>query len=177
MTTPFVGEIRLLAFPRTPSGWLACDGSLQPISQYEVLYTLLGTAFGGDGVRTFGLPDMRGQVPLHQGTGKGLTPRTLGQSGGSEVVELVIDNVPAHTHPYVVSGTAANQTMPGSSVQLGAAAGGDTMYTSNLSGLKSFAMSSASTMEAGGNQPHDNTMPTLTVSFCIAYSGLFPSQS
>jgi len=177
MSTPYVGEIRLFAFPRIPTGWLACDGSQQPISEYEVLYTLLGTTYGGNGTSTFAVPDMRGQVPLHQGTGNGLTPRLLGQSGGSEAVTLITGNMPAHTHPYNVTGTAANATTPATSLQLGTAAGGDKTYTSSLTGLNPFEMSGASTTATGGNQPHDNTMPTLTVSFCIAYAGIFPSQS
>ena len=177
MTTPFVGEIRLLSFPRIPSGWLACDGSQQPISQYQVLYTLLGTSFGGDGVKTFGLPDMRGQLPIHQGTGAGLTPRVLGQSGGTETVALALASIPAHTHPYVVTSNTANGTAPAANMQLAAAAGGDKMYTSSITGLTPFTMSSASISASGGNQPHDNLMPTLTVSFCIAYQGIFPTQS
>lgn len=177
MSTPFVGEIRLFAFPRIPEGWLACDGSLQPISQYEVLYTLLGTTFGGNGQTTFGIPDMRGQVPLHQGTGVGLTPRLLGQFGGSETIALVAGSMPAHNHPYATTSTLANATTPATNVQLGALASGDNMYATTISGLNPFAMSPASTAAAGGSQSHDNTMPTLTVSFCIAYAGIFPSQS
>ena len=177
MSTPYVGEIRLFAFPRIPTGWLACDGSTQPISDYEVLYTLLGTTYGGNGVSTFGLPDMRGQVPLHQGTGNGLTPRVLGQSGGSETVTLLQSAIPSHTHPYNVTSTVGNATAPSTNVQLGTPAGADKMYTTSITGLTPFEMSNSSTTSTGGSQPHDNTMPTLTVSFCIAYAGVFPSQS
>lgn len=177
MTTPFVGEIRLLAFPRVPTGWFACDGSLQSISEYEVLYTLLGTTFGGNGVNTFGLPDMRGQVPVHQGTGSGLTPRVIGELGGNESVTLIPGNMPGHSHSFAATSLLASATAPAASVQLGAAAGNDKMYTSSISGLTPFVMSPASTSIAGNTLPHDNTMPTLTVSFCIAWAGVFPSQS
>lgn len=177
MTTPFVGEIRLLAFQRTPSGWFACDGSLQSISGYEVLYTLLGTTFGGDGVNTFGLPDMRGQVPLHQGTGNGLSPRVIGQQGGSENVTLIPGNMPGHTHSFAASTALASATTPAATLELAAAAGNDKTYTSSVAGLTPFSMSPASTSTAGSSLPHENTMPTLTVSFCIAWAGIFPSQS
>ncbi|MEG1117467.1 MAG: tail fiber protein, partial [Janthinobacterium sp.] len=109
MSTPYVGEIRLFSFPRIPTGWFACDGSLKPISEYEVLYILLGTTYGGDGVNTFGVPDLRGQVPLHQGTGPGLTPRVMGQKGGSETVTLLQTQLPAHTH--VVSALSSLATV------------------------------------------------------------------
>jgi len=177
MSTPYVGEIRLFGFPRVPTGWFACDGSLQQISEYEVLFTLLGTTYGGDGVQTFGLPDMRGQVPLHQGTGPGLSPRVIGQQGGSESVTLLSGSMPAHSHPYAVATAIATATAPASSVQLGAAAGGDKMYTTSLAGLTPFVMTPAAISNTGGSLPHDNTMPTLTVSFCIAWAGIFPSQS
>lgn len=177
MTTPYVGEIRLLAFQRIPSGWFACDGSQQPISEYEVLYTLLGTTFGGNGVTTFGLPDMRGQVPLHQGTGNGLSPRVIGQQGGSENVTLIPNNMPAHTHSFAAGTALANATTPAVTLEMAAAAGNDKTYTSSVTGLSPSAMSAASTSAAGGSLPHENTMPTLTVSFCIAWAGIFPSQS
>lgn len=177
MSTPYVGEIRLFAFPRIPTGWFACDGSLQSIAEYEVLYTLLGTTYGGDGVQTFGLPDMRGQVPVHQGTGQGLSPRVLGQQGGSESVTLLQASMPAHNHPYAVVTDAATVTAPGVGVQLGTAASGDKMYTSSLTGLTPTVMAPGSTAMTGGNLPHDNIMPTLAVSFCIAWAGIFPSQS
>lgn len=105
MTTPYVGEIRLFAFPRIPTGWFACDGSLKPIANNEVLFTLLGTTYGGDGVNTFAVPDLRGQVPLHMGTGPGLTNRPIGQRSGSESVTLLATQLPSHTHPFNVNST------------------------------------------------------------------------
>jgi microcystin-dependent protein len=176
MSTPYVGEIRLFAFPRIPVGWFACDGSLQPISEYEILYVLLGTTFGGDGVTTFGLPDMRGQAPLHMGNGPGLTPRVLGQGGGSENVTLTSNSLPQHNHTYVATSGTANATTPSAALQLGAV-GGDVMYVSDLTGAHGVALAPTSVGSAGGNGPHANTMPTLTTSFCIAWAGIFPSQS
>lgn len=176
MSTPYVGEIRLFSFARIPQGWFACDGSLQSIANYEVLYTLLGTTFGGDGVNTFGLPDLRGQVPVHQGTGPGLTNKVLGQGGGSEQVSLLEAQIPQHTHGYNVSTTTATATVPGNTTLLAAPANNDKMYTSNLNGLTAYAMAPASIGATGGSLPHENTMPTLTASFCIAWAGIFPSQ-
>lgn len=176
MTTPYVGEIRLFGFSRVPTGWLACDGSLQPISNFQPLYTLLGTTYGGDGVNTFALPDLRGQVPLHQGTGLGLTPRTLGERGGSENVTLLNSGMPSHSHGFFASTTAASTTTPGSTVQLGALPS-DHIYLQDITGTPTaIAMSTNMTGNAGGSLPHNNVMPTLTLSFCIAWNGIYPSQ-
>lgn len=174
MSTPFVGEIRLFAFPRIPVGWLACDGSLQSISNYETLYTLLGTTYGGDGTSTFGLPDLRGQVPVDQGSGQGLTPRVLGQAGGNENVTLLTANVPTHTHPYMATTAAATAKAPSTTVELGAL-NNDQMYTTAIPSV-SLHMSPNAVTPVGNSLPHENTMPTLTVSFCIAWAGIFPSQ-
>ncbi|WP_426702274.1 phage tail protein [Rhodanobacter sp. Col0626] len=176
MSTPFVGEIRLFAFSRIPTGWFACDGSLQSIAQYEVLYTLLGTTFGGDGVNTFGMPDMRGQVPLHMGNAGGLSPRVLGQNGGSENVTLLPGNLPQHTHPYLATSGMGNAATPSPSAQLGAVSG-DVMYASDLTGAHGVALAPTSVGSTGNSGPHENIMPTLTASFCIAWAGIFPSQS
>lgn len=176
MTTPYVGEIRLLAFPRIPSGWFACDGSLKSINEYQLLFTLLGTSYGGDGVNTFAVPDLRGRLPVHQGTGPGLTARQIGQASGTEAVTITEAQMPQHTHTLNVTSTVATVSTPGSAVQLAAPANNDKMYTSSLTGLTQYAMSTLAVGNAGGTQAHDNTMPTLTGSFCIAYLGLFPSQ-
>ena len=176
MTTPYVGEIRLFAFARIPSGWFACDGGLLPISQYEVLYTLLGTTYGGDGVSTFAVPDLRGQLPLHMGTGPGLSTRVLGQGGGSENVSLASANLPPHTHAWAATSAAANANVPSAGVELGTVSG-DTMYTTDVTGLQSFALGAASISNTGGSQPHENTMPTLAASFCVAWEGIYPSQA
>lgn len=176
MTTPYVGEIRLFSFPRIPTGWFACDGSLKPIAEYEILYVLLGTTYGGDGVNTFAVPDLRGQLPLHMGTGPGLTTRVLGQRGGSESATLLATQLPQHTHPFNVNSTLATANVPAANLLLTAPSNNDKMYTSDLTGLTAYALASTATGAAGGNLPHENTMPTLTASFCIAWAGIFPSQ-
>lgn len=177
MSTPYVGEIRLFGFQRVPTGWFACDGSLQAISNYQVLYTLLGTTYGGDGINTFGVPDLRGQVPLHQGTGNGLTTRVLGQSGGSENVTLLTSQMPSHTHLLMATSSSASATTPGPTVLPGALASTDTMYGTDLTGSTTGVLANNAVGMQGGSQPHDNSMPTLTVSYCIAWAGIFPSQN
>lgn len=175
MTTPFVGEIRMFGFGRIPVGWQACDGSLLPIAQYDVLYTLLGTAYGGDGENTFAVPDLRGQAPVHQGNGSGLSPRSLGQGGGSETVTLLSAQMPAHTHAFVATQGTATDATPGPTLTLAALAD-DTQYLTDITGAGAAPLQANAVTPSGGSAPHDNTMPTLTVSFCIALEGIFPSQ-
>lgn len=176
MSTPFLGEIRMFGFGRTPSGWQACDGSLLPISEYSDLYTLLGTTYGGDGLETFAMPDLRGRVPLHQGRGPGLGNRIIGEVAGTETVTLVSAQMPAHTHPLLATSAAATALTPGSATLPGAVSG-DTFYVTDITGATPAAMSAQSTGLAGGSQPHDNLMPTLTVQYCIALAGIYPQQS
>jgi microcystin-dependent protein len=175
MSTPFVGEIRMFGFGRTPTGWRACDGSLLPISDYEVLYMLLGTTYGGDGQSTFQVPDLRGRLPLHQGTGPGLGNYVIGQAAGTETVALLPTQMPAHTHAVIATTAAATALTPGPGLLPGTV-GGDTFYATDISGATAAAMSAQSTTPAGGSQPHENTMPTLTVQYCIAWAGIYPSQ-
>ncbi|TKR33489.1 phage tail protein [Luteimonas gilva] len=177
MSEPYVGEIRLFGFSRLPNGWLPCDGSLQPISNYDVLFNLIGTTYGGDGQVTFAMPDLRGQVPLHWGNGPGLTPRTPGEAGGSENVTLIQGQMPAHSHTMYVTSATSTATAVGNGVNLLGTVAADTMYATDITGLGPIALSPQSVSLSGGNQPHENTMPTLTVQFCIAYAGIYPSQS
>jgi microcystin-dependent protein len=179
MSMPYVGEIRMFGFSRIPTGWFACDGSLKPISGYEVLYTLIGTTYGGDGVNTFGVPDLRGQLPVHQGTGLGLSTRVLGQVGGSEQVTLLTTQMPGHTHAVQATSDAATSATPGTGVLPGSVAAitGETMYVSDLTGAVAQNLAPGSVTQTGGSSPHDNTMPTLTLSICIAWSGVFPSRN
>lgn len=176
MSEAYVGEIRLFGFSRIPVGWLPCDGSLLAISQHDALYALIGTTYGGDGQSSFAVPDMRGQVPVHQGTGPGLSPRVPGESGGSEVVTLLGSQMAGHTHPIHATTAAANANVPSAAVELGALSG-DTMYLTDLAGADAVALSRAAVSQAGGNHAHDNLMPTQTVSFCIASVGIFPSRN
>ncbi|RNF86432.1 phage tail protein [Montanilutibacter psychrotolerans] len=176
MSQPYVGEIRIFGFSRVPNGWFSCDGSLQPISEYEVLFTLIGTTYGGDGQSTFALPDLRGQLPLHWGTGQGLTTRVIGEGGGSESVTLTQNQMPAHSHAVMATTATASATAIGPTVTLGSISP-DTMYVTDLAGATQVTLAPASVTPAGGTQPHDNLMPTLTVQYCIAWAGIFPSQS
>ncbi|MGV1757452.1 tail fiber protein [Rhizobium sp. P44RR-XXIV] len=175
MSMPYVGEIRLFGFSRVPNGWLPCNNSLQPISEYEALYTLIGTTYGGDGVTTFATPNLCGRVPIHQGTGQGLSTYVIGQAAGSENVTLLSMQMPSHTHPYLATTGLANSKTVGTSMEL-AAVTGDTMYASNLSGATPIITSPLATQATGSTNPHDNEMPTLTVQYCIAWAGVFPTQ-
>lgn len=176
MSEPFVGEIRLFGFQRVPTGWLQCNGQLLSIAQYDVLFALIGTTYGGDGQTAFALPDLRGQLPVHQGGGPGLTPRALGQAGGREAVTLLANQLPAHSHPLHATTTPASAAVPGTGVELGAL-GSDVMYATDIIGAHPLVMDASSVSQTGGNLAHDNLMPTQTVSFCIAYQGIFPSQN
>lgn len=173
---PFVGEIRLLPYNFAPVGWQDCDGSILSISENETLYTLIGTTYGGDGVNTFAVPDLRGRLPIHQGTGAGLSPYVIGQQSGTETVTLTAAQMPAHTHIVIETSSVATSGTPASTLELGAISG-DWMYTGDISGLTPFAAAGAMISSAGGSQPHENTMPTLTVRFCISLYGIYPSQA
>ncbi|ATS23200.1 MULTISPECIES: phage tail protein [Xanthomonas] len=175
MGTPFIGEIRMFGFGRTPQGWQACDGTLLQISEYEPLYLLLGTTYGGNGTSTFGVPDLRGRLPIHQGQGPGLNNYVLGQRAGTETVTLVDLQMPAHTHTAQATTAAATSAAPAGLVP--GAVNGGLFYASDVTGASQVAMSGQSTSYAGGSQPHDNLMPTLTVQYCIATTGIFPQQA
>ncbi len=171
MGSPFVGEIRLFAGNFAPVNWSFCDGSLIPISENEALFALLGTTYGGDGVSTFALPDLRGRVPIHQGTLLGGSQYVLGELAGQETVTLLTQQIPAHTHQVFANSGAGNQ----SSGQNGFWA---------QSSLNEFAAPPNSTSLAptavgisGGSQPHDNMIPFLTISYIISMFGIFPSQN
>jgi Microcystin-dependent protein len=176
MSTPYVGEIRLFPYTFAPVGWQLCDGSLLGIADYEVLYTLIGTTFGGNGTTTFGVPDLRGRVPVHQGTGSGLSPRVMGELNGTESVTLISAQMPAHTHNFAATSGTATINSPGSTVELGGLSTTDTMYTSTVTG-SGAATSNTAISQSGSSLPHENLMPTLTATFCIAVNGIFPSQN
>jgi microcystin-dependent protein len=172
MSEPFVGEIKMFAGNFAPRSYAFCDGQLLAISQNDTLFSLLGTIYGGDGRTTFGLPDMRGRVPIHHGSGPGLSPRNLGSKSGTERVILNVDELPSHTHPMEVSSDVSNSPNPGSnvtarpsSVDLYIAADPDT----NLA--------PAAITSLGESHPHDNVMPFLAIHFIIALFGIYPSRS
>ncbi len=176
MSEPYVGEIRLFGFPRTPNGWQPCDGRLLPISDYQVLYTLLGTLYGGDGIVTFAVPDLRGRIPIHQGNANGLAPKVVGQVAGTEQVTLTLNQIPLHTHGFAVSPQPATAAEPGTSVVLAAGETTDQLYYTSSSPGTAQPMSRSSGHLTGDSLGHDNCAPTLTVSFCIAWAGIYPSQ-
>lgn len=176
MATPFLGEIRLLGCNFAPVGWQVCDGRLLAIAENDALYVLIGTTYGGDGVTTFGLPDLRGRLPLSQGQGPGLTNRVIGERAGVESVTLTMQQIPAHTHVVLASSSAATTGTPGSGVVPGAVAN-QTMYVTDTSGAAPFTATGQSVGSAGGSQPHENCMPSLVLNYCIALQGIFPSQN
>jgi microcystin-dependent protein len=154
-----------------PAGWAFCSGQLMPISENDALFTLIGTTYGGDGQETFGLPDLQGRLPMHMGTGPGLSTRTIGEMGGVETVTLTTQQIPIHNHaPLAVAGSG-NQATPQNGVWAGAAA---SRYSSSAPNL---AMNPLLVGIAGGSQPHDNMMPYLAISFIISLFGVFPTQS
>ncbi|HEX4853078.1 phage tail protein [Arenimonas sp.] len=176
MSQPYIGEIRLFPYNFAPRDWIDCDGRLLPISQYDALFALIGTTYGGDGQSTFALPDLRGRLPIHQGTGPGLSNRVLGERAGTETVTLTQAQMPAHTHTAVATTGIANAGAPGPTVLPGAVTN-QTQYVSDLTGAVPFAMSPQAVSVAGSSQPHDNNMPTLTLRYCMAVFGIFPSQA
>lgn len=171
MSSPFIGEIRMFGGNFAPAGWAFCSGQLMPISENDTLFALIGTTYGGDGQQTFGLPDLQGRLPMHMGTGAGLSTRTIGENGGVESVTLTTQQMPIHNHaPLAVSGNG-NQATPQNGVWAGAAA---SRYSSSAPNL---AMNNTLVGGAGGSQPHENLMPYLTISFIISLFGVFPTQN
>jgi microcystin-dependent protein len=171
MSEPFLGEITMFAGNFAPRGWAFCDGQLLAISQNSALFSLLGTHYGGDGRTTFGLPELRGRVPIHAGTGPGLSPRNLGARSGSESVTLTPTQQSPHSHP--LQGSADPATSPDPSGKVFARTSGDS-YGSDLSAAH---MSTAAIGNSGGSQPHANLMPFQAIHFIMALVGVFPSRS
>ena len=167
MADPFVAEIRIFPFNFAPKGWAWCDGQLLPLSQNTALFSLLGTTFGGDGLTTFALPDLRGRTPIHVGSG-----HTLGERGGEQAHTLSIAELPTHTHALTASHDNATTSIPANNVVMAQAS--IDMYRSPTSLV---AMEPASVANTGGSQAHLNMQPYLTLSFCIALQGIFPSAT
>lgn len=171
MSEPFLGEIRPFAFNFAPQGWAQCAGQLLPIAQNTALFAILGTTYGGDGRVTFALPDLRDRLPIHAGTGAGLTPRVPGETGGSASVTLTVSQLPTHTHGTLAQGNAGDSgDAPGH--YWAADAGGDPIYAPIAGAL----LAADALAPVGGGQPHDNLQPSLAVNFCIALQGIFPSR-
>jgi microcystin-dependent protein len=166
---PFIGEIKMFGGNFAPQGWAFCDGSLLPISQYDALFSLLGTTYGGDGQTTFALPDLRGRVPIHVNSAY-----PQGAQVGSETVTLTQDQMPAHTHLATALTNAGSANNPGGHVWAGSTTS-DNRYIGSLNAAGTF--NPAALQPAGGNQPHDNMQPYLVINFIIALEGIYPTQN
>ncbi len=171
MSQAFVGEIRLVGFNFNPSGWHLCDGSLLSISENDVLFSLLGTSYGGDGQNTFAVPDLRGRAPIHQGQGQGLSLYVIGQQGGLESVTLNTTQLPVHTH-----GVSATSVQGTSSTAAGSYFGPTSPVNIFATTGNPVAMGSQVGM-AGSGQPHENRQPFLTMNYVISLYGVYPSRS
>ncbi len=172
MSEPFVAEIRIFPFNFAPRGWAWCDGQLMPISQNTALFSLLGTTYGGDGRSTFALPDLQGCAPMHPGQGPGLSMHFLGETSGTDTVTLLSSEIPAHNHNVQVSQVPGSSPVP--TGQLTATTPSDNLYgpAQNLQTMAPQALT-----PAGGDQPHNNLQPYLTLYFNIALQGVFPVRS
>ena len=171
MSEPFVGEVRIFAGNFAPRGWAFCDGQLLAVSQNDALFSLLGTIYGGDGRTTFGLPDLRGRVPIHAGSGPGLSPRRLGAKAGAENVTLTVNQLPSHNHgPIQASENSATERTASGNVT----AESVTRVYRDAATLSN--MNTASLTNVGGSRKHTNLMPFLCVNFIIALFGIYPSR-
>ena len=170
MSEPFVGEVRMFAGNFAPRGWAFCDGQLLAVSQNDALFSLLGTIYGGDGRTTFGLPDLRGRIPIHAGSGPGLSPRRLGAKAGSENETLTVNQLPSHTHTWKATTAIAQNRSPGSNA-LASPTGDLYAAVANQTSLRSAAISNV-----GGSRSHSNLMPYLCINYIIALFGIYPSR-
>jgi microcystin-dependent protein len=172
MAESYVGEVRMFGGNFAPTGWAFCDGQLLAISEFEALFNLIGTTYGGDGMSTFGLPDLRSRTPIHQGQGTGLSSRIIGEMGGQESVALTVQQTPGHGHAAVAAAVTGDQTslsraLPANSVTI-------TPYANTA---PDSPFNAASIGPAGASQPHDNVQPYLCVSFIISLFGIYPSPT
>lgn len=168
MSEPFLAEIRIFGGNFAPKGWALCNGQLLPIAQYTALFSLLGTTYGGDGKTTFGLPNLQGNAPMQWGDGPGLTPRSIGEIGGSPNVTLINTELPAHTHPATASLSSASELRPAGMVLADAA-----LYAAPPLDQRMAPQAIGAT---GNSQPHDNMQPYLGLTFIIALQGIFPAR-
>jgi microcystin-dependent protein len=164
---PYVGELRMFAGNFAPAGWMFCDGQLLPISEYETLFNLIGTTYGGDGQSTFALPDLRGRIPIHMGNGF-----TLSETGGVEEVALTVGQLPSHSHPYVVSVVSGDQVNPAGNLSATSL-----NVTPFINDAPTGSFNAGAISSVGGSQPHTNLQPFLCVNYIISMFGIFPSQT
>ena len=166
MSDPYVGEIRMFGGNFAPNGWFLCQGQLLQISDYDTLYSLLGTTYGGDGEENFQLPDLQSRLPVHAGSGY-----TLGQTGGVETVTLTQQQLPVHSHQALAASSGDGLTSPAGNAWRNFGRAAYSTATPNA------AMSAAALSPSGGGQPHDNMPPYLVINFIIAWSGIFPAPA
>jgi microcystin-dependent protein len=167
MAQPYVGEIRMFAGNFAPAGWMFCEGQLLPISQYDTLFNLIGTTYGGDGQSTFALPDLRGRIPIHQGNGF-----ILAETGGSEAITLTVNQIPAHSHPLLVVAEPGRSPNP-----QGNLLAKSTTFDAYINDVASAPMAASAISQTGGSQPHNNFQPYLCMNFIISLYGIFPSPT
>lgn len=172
---PFLGEIRIFGFTFAPQGWALCDGSLISIQQNTALFSLLGTTYGGNGIQTFGLPDLRGRFPMSFGQGPGLSFRQQGQLAGREQVTLSSSNMPAHNHTVSLGASSGlpTQTSPANALLAGGVGSAEAKYTS---GAADVTLAPATSALAGNGLPFDIMNPYVVMNFCIAMQGIYPSR-
>jgi microcystin-dependent protein len=183
MAQPFVGSVMMFAGSFAPAGWATCSGQLLPIDQYETLFNLIGTTYGGDGQTNFALPDLQGRVPIHQGQGSGLSNYVIGQMAGTESVTLTTQQIPLHNHVVATLSAAGNSNVPAGNAVLADeasnASGGNAFVYSPFNAGSPNQVQMANTVIAGsgGSQPHENRQPVLTIQYCISLFGIYPSPT
>jgi microcystin-dependent protein len=176
MAQPYVGEIRMFGGNFAPAGWMFCSGQLLPISEYETLFNLIGTTYGGDGQSTFALPNLQSRVPMHMGTGAGLGTVTLAQTGGAETVTLTTQQIPLHPHAMLATGASSGPS-PANNMPSPASSSVTGLQPYQPTGGATTALKSTMLQNTGGNQPHDNIQPYLCISFIISLFGIFPTPT
>jgi microcystin-dependent protein len=172
MSDPYIGEIRLFGGNFAPAGWAFCSGQLLPISEYDILFNLIGTTYGGDGQETFALPNLQSRVPVHMGTNSSTgTSYQIAEAAGTESVTLTVQQIPQHTHPAAAVTGLGDRGTPAASYW------GGSLSSQYSSVTPAAAMNAQNVAPAGGSQPHENMLPFLTVNFIISLFGTFPSQT
>ncbi len=171
---PYIGEIRIFAGTYAPEGWLFCQGQTLPVAQYQALFAVIGNTYGGDGKKTFALPDLKGRVPISQGQGKGLSMYGLGKAGGEAVTTLSVSQIPDHTHQPKCTTTKAASSLPENALWAKNNAATELFYTGNDANTP---MHSNALLAVGNDKPHNNMQPYLGINFMIAIEGEFPTRN